>query len=105
MNKNKLRLISSIVLIIMITVLFSACGGGNSIVGSWVSNTGENITFYKDGSCKWRSEDRVKYYRASESGALTFMDEYRYEIAESSYWIEGNNLYISGDVSMTLRRK
>lgn len=86
-----------IILFIGITVTLSSCGEQNSIVGSWANSEGNIVyEFFKDGSCKARV-DYISYYEVSESGTLTFYDEYHYPRSTYNFMVKGNKLYMSQD--------
>lgn len=115
-NMFKPRLLTLAFAAVMLLSLASCGSGGNSIVGTWNSESGDEVLiFEKDGTCSvpftydggwWESCDR---YTIDSDGTLTLssskgnIDSERYTKRDSAEAVEQDGgYYLSGDTLVLL---
>jgi hypothetical protein len=86
-----IRFASVFLTAVLLSVLLAGCGGGESIVGTWVYEEGSVVEFFDDGSCDAMD---VAKYEATENGKLTLYDEYDDPVLVGYYKVDGDKLYI-----------
>ncbi len=107
-KKNKVTEIAVAVSIIMVIVLFvfqisGISSGKNSLVGEWKLDNHSSMTFFKNGTALWESDDGSQTFEWDVNGNIMTwyfgVNSYRY-----TWKIKNNNLYVNGEYYATRRR-
>ena len=108
---------AAVLLIFVLCLSFAACGGGNSIVGSWKAEMGDNdlstLEFTKDGKVLMIFEDEDSGEKETEQGSykvegnnITMTADDDDDVIKGTYSVKGNKLFItSGGQTIEFTRK